>query len=62
MQGLGKLSGDDYAGASDVSANGSIVMGYSDQKAFIWDAGNGMRNLKTVLSNDYGLNLSGWQL
>jgi hypothetical protein len=31
-------------------------------RAFIWDAENGMRNLKDVLENDYGLDLNGWIL
>ena len=34
----------------------------SGERAFIWDALNGMRNLKDVLENDYGLDLTGWTL
>jgi probable HAF family extracellular repeat protein len=30
--------------------------------AFIWTAATGMRNLKDVLINDYGLDLTGWTL
>ena len=30
--------------------------------AFIWTAATGMRNLKDVLNNDYGLDLMGWTL
>ncbi len=68
MIGLGDLAGGDYSSqATGVSADGSIVVGNSADgtsiydTAFIWDAGNGMRNLKTVLENE-GLDLAGWQL
>ncbi len=51
--------------AYDVSADGSVVVGYSQSdsgiEAFIWDQANGMRNLKGLLE-DYGLNLTGWEL
>ena len=30
--------------------------------AFIWDQSHGMRRLSDVLTQDYGLDLSGWQL
>ena len=30
--------------------------------AFIWDEANGFRNLKTALAQDYGIDLTGWQL
>jgi hypothetical protein len=30
--------------------------------AFIWDAPHGMRSLHEVLTNNYGLDLTGWQL
>jgi probable HAF family extracellular repeat protein len=74
MIGLGDLPGGDfYSWANDVSGNGAVVVGYSiasgrwsysDQvnEAFIWDSKHGMRNLKTVLVNDFGLNLMGWTL
>jgi probable HAF family extracellular repeat protein len=56
--------------ALGVSANGSVVVGYADfspdfvvnLEAFIWDAAHGMRNLKSVLTNDHGLDLTGWTL
>ena len=56
--------------ANDVSADGSVVVGYSRSsfpggmddplgtptiEAFIWDATNGMRSLQDVLTNDFGL-------
>ena len=34
----------------------------ANQRAFIWDADNGMRDLKDVLENDIGLALTGWKL
>lgn len=53
--------------ANDVSADGSVVVGESvvstgDAVAFIWDSANGMRNLRDVLMNDFGLDLTGWVL
>jgi probable HAF family extracellular repeat protein len=56
-------------GASGVSADGSVIIGQgllmsspSTIDAFIWDAVHGARRLKSVLENDYGLDLSGWDL
>jgi len=48
--------------ARDVSADGSIVVGYSDGKAVIWDETYGIRIIKDVLENDFGLDLTGWSL
>ncbi len=67
MVGLGDLPGGDfYSLARAVSGDGSVVVGYSKsalgQEAFIWDATNGMRSLLDVLTNDYGLDLTGWTL
>ena len=69
MIGLGVLPGNDHGSvATSVSADGSIVVGHSntnsssESKAFIWDEVNGMRNLRSLLVNEYGLNLSGWLL
>lgn len=68
MEGLGDLPGGSFnSGASDVSANGSVIVGNSDagfavRSAFIWDALHGMRDLKALLENEHGLDLSGWSL
>lgn len=67
MTGLGDLSGGTFASyASAVSADGSVVVGtgYSGDGAetFVWDAVNNMRSLKDILTNDYGLDLTGWNL
>jgi probable HAF family extracellular repeat protein len=52
--------------ARDVSADGSVIVGCSQTalgwEAFIWDRRNGMRNLREVLENDFGLDLGGWTL
>jgi probable HAF family extracellular repeat protein len=58
MAGLGGVS---YSAALDASADGSVIVGVSGE-AFIWDAENGMQDLKGVLVNDYGLDLTGWTL
>jgi probable HAF family extracellular repeat protein len=54
--------------AHSVSSDGSVIVGYAEWNsgwgAFIWDAANGIRNLRTVLVSDYGLEheLAGWDL
>jgi uncharacterized membrane protein len=58
---LGRLDPGDSA-ASDVSADGTVIVGSSNAVAVIWDEANGMRDLKGVLVNDFGLDLSGWSL
>lgn len=71
MQGLGDLPGGAfYSVATAISDDGSVVAGYSTTgtavgvgyEAFVWDASHGMRNVKQVLQDDYGLNLTGWTL
>jgi probable HAF family extracellular repeat protein len=55
--------------AEGVSSDGQVVIGnatvnavglFDRQQAFIWDEPHGMRNLRDVLVEDYGLNLTGW--
>lgn len=48
--------------AYDVSADGSIIVGSMNLRAFIWDADSSARDLKTVLENEYHLDLTGWTL
>ena len=67
MVGLGDLPGGDFEGnALDVSGDGTVVVGWGTsslgQEAFLWDPVHGMRNLKSVLVNDCGLDLTGWTL
>ncbi|WP_277874339.1 MULTISPECIES: PEP-CTERM sorting domain-containing protein [Microcystis] len=68
MVGLGVLSGGIASYANGVSADGSVVVGYSrtgpftGAEAFIWNSTQGMRSLQQVLTNDYGLDLTGWFL
>ena len=67
MQPLGELPGGEFhSDAWDISADASIIVGMSrtDQgdTAFLWDTAHGMRDLKTVLETDYGLDLTGWHL
>jgi uncharacterized membrane protein len=56
--GLGGVGG----GALDVSFDGSVIVGSSGGVAFIWDAQHGMRSLQQVLTDELGLDLSGWSL
>ena len=68
MRGLGDLP--DHAGpylsyATDVSADGSIVVGFGLSDAgltpFVWDAVHGMRQLDVFLTT-MGVDLAGWKL
>jgi probable HAF family extracellular repeat protein len=64
---LGDLAGGTIsAGANDVAAIGSVVVGFSSTdngyEAFIWDPTNGMRRLQDVLETQYQLDVSGWTL
>ncbi len=67
MVGIGDLTGGIfYSEAHGVSDDGLVVVGYSysasAQEAFIWDSSLGMRPLWSVLTSDYGLDLTGWTL
>ena len=64
---LGHLPGDPDRGyiPTDVSGDGSVVVGDAsagDRVAFIWDTDHGMRSLQDVLTVEYGLDLTGWDL
>jgi probable HAF family extracellular repeat protein len=64
MVGLGTLSSaSSQSKAYAASADGSVVVGWSydtEGRAFIWDRQHGMRNLRDVLTDECGLDLSGW--
>jgi probable HAF family extracellular repeat protein len=69
MVGLGDLPGGlVLSSAAAVSGDGSIIVGSSHTadgfQAMIWDAAHGMRNLRDVLINEYGLgsSLAGFEL
>ena len=67
MTGLGWLPfGGWNSNAYDVSYDGSVIVGQaslpSGSRAFVWDATNGMRDIKAVLEEDFGFNLLGWTL
>jgi probable HAF family extracellular repeat protein len=66
---LGDLPGGDFWSEAWSVSDGKVVVGRgrtasggAGERAFIWDATHGMRELKTVLENEYGLNLGGWTL
>jgi probable HAF family extracellular repeat protein len=64
---LGDLPGGQQASAAgDVSANGSVVIGWSatsiGNEAFIWDAAHGMRSIKQVLLDLGVWSVDGWTL
>ena len=67
MEPLGDLPGGSFgSAASGVSGDGTVVVGFGTSaqgtEAFIWDAGHRMRRLYDVLTNEYGLDLTGWKL
>lgn len=71
MVGLGLLPGTTFSSASDVSADGAVVVGGSGISpsllgegniAFIWDALHGLQSLPEVLTTEFGLDLTGWTL
>lgn len=67
LERLGDLEGGNFSSAAgDLSADGNVVVGRgttaSGPEAFIWTEAQGMRNLKEVLEDDYGLDLTDWTL
>ncbi len=67
MVGLGDLPGGAFESiAYAISDDGRVIVGSAQteagREAFIWTAAHGMRSLKVVLENDYGLDLTGWRL
>jgi hypothetical protein len=46
-----------------MSADGQTIVGLFDtDPAALWDPTHGTRDLKDVLANEYGLDLTGWAL
>lgn len=68
MEGLGDLPGGDfYSQAQAVSENGSVIVGVSksennESEVFIWIEGEGIKSLKGMLKDEYGLDLENWRL
>jgi probable HAF family extracellular repeat protein len=67
MVGLGDLSGGGFSSrANSISADGSVIVGTGasepGSQAFIWDSTNGMRSVHDLLTDEYGLDLTGWDL
>lgn len=68
MIGLGDLpGGSDSTEALALSADGSVIVGTGHifgrgHLAFIWDTVNGMQLLQDVLTENLGLDLTGWKL
>lgn len=48
FQGLGFLPGATICRAEDISADGQVVVGFCDTRAFLWSAGSGMIDLGTL--------------
>lgn len=63
MQPIPMLNADPsgFGEATDASADGSVVVGSANGRAFIWDAVHGTRDLKTVIQEN-GHDTTGWTL
>jgi autotransporter-associated beta strand protein len=59
MESLGGLPDAQHSFTTDVSGNGSVVVGYSDQIATRWTSDDGMQPLSVWLSSN-GVDMSGW--
>ncbi len=69
---LGLLPGSTTGWATDVSADGAVIVGtvftgdifsgLEDAKGFVWTPDGGMRYVGDLLMDDYGLDLDGWML
>jgi len=67
MRSLGSLPGGiPDSNAAAISSDGKVIVGHSDsargEAAFIWTEATGMRDLRDVLENEYGIDLRGWCL
>ena len=65
MVGLG-LHGNANTEAYDVSGDGTRIVGLSARSprgtAVLWDSQSGIRSIQSILEDDYGLDLGGWEL
>jgi probable HAF family extracellular repeat protein len=66
---LGALPGapSPSSDAMAITSDGSIVVGRArnadyEDVAFLWDSSGGMRELKHVIEQEYGLDIGGWEL
>jgi probable HAF family extracellular repeat protein len=67
MVDLGDLpGGTDESLARSVSRNGHTIVGLATTdhgyEAFVWRSRWGMRSIRTILTDDYGIDLDGWSL
>ena len=51
-----------YDVAYGVSSDGRFIVGGTDDEAFVWDEDTGIRLVRDILENDYGIDLGGWRL
>lgn len=59
---LGFAPGDDWSIAYAVADDGNTIVGDNANHAIIWDPVHQMRLLRDVLTMDYSLDLTGWEL
>ena len=60
VEALGFLyPGDVHSQATGISVDGNTIVGFSDQKPFVWDSINGMRDLRQLMILN-GLDTTYW--
>lgn len=61
---IGPIPGNDQQYTALASNwDGSLIGGsQASRRAWIWDAANGMRDLKQMLTTEFGFNLTNWEL
>lgn len=64
MISLGDLTSSDELSSTvnDTTPDGLVAVGSSSAGAFLWDEQSGMRELRAVLEDEFGLDLDGWSL
>jgi hypothetical protein len=63
VEGLGWVEVGVGSSGLAMSGDGSVIVGTSrHERAFIWDAVRGLRDLKVELETEHGLHLDGWNL
>lgn len=59
MVGLGVLPGQTSSYVMGMSDDGSVIVGLSGNTSFVWTPGNGMQDLRSLLTSQ-GVDMTGW--
>jgi probable HAF family extracellular repeat protein len=58
-QGMQDLNFGSMSGATDLTPDGSLIVGFADQDAIVWEASHGARTLREILS-EAGVEVGNW--